>query len=125
MSQDPPVPHLEPVVAKLRAEVEELRARDTDRAPPPERFPMLLTIGLGDALDAVERVVVWAQNGKHRGKKWESQTPEHQQGKLLRHLGSGMLGETVDEDTGEHPFAHVAARALMLLGLVLKTQRVR
>lgn len=113
MSQDPPVPHLE-------AELLRLRARDTDRVPPPERFPMLLAIGLGDALDAVERVVVWAQNGKHQGKKWESQTVEHQQGKLLRHLGCGLVGDVADEDTGEHPFAHVAARALMLLGLILK-----
>jgi len=108
------------MVDLLEEEIRALRARDTDRAPPPDRFPMLLSIGLGDALDAVERVVVWAQKGKHRGKKWETQSVEHQTGKLLRHLGSGTLGELSDEDTGEHPFAHVAARALMLLGLVLK-----
>lgn len=120
MSKDPPRPHLADEVERLTAENQALRARDTDPAPAIERFPTLLAIGLGDALDAVERVTAWAQTGKHPGQKWATQTVEHQAGKLVRHLGSGLVGETVDEDTGEHPFAHVVARALMLLGLVLR-----
>ena len=86
----------------------------------PERWPTLEAIGLGEALDAVERVTAWAQRGKHPGPKWAGQTMEHQTAKLLGHLSRAMKGETADEDTGEHPFAHVAARALMLLGLALK-----
>lgn len=100
------------------------KERDTDPAPGPEheppRFPTTVGIGLGEALDAVERVTTWAQQGKHQGAKWSTQTEEHQVGKMLGHLARGMKGETVDEDTGEHPYAHVAARALMLLGLVLQ-----
>lgn len=99
---------------------------DTDPAPapPPERWPTLTSIGLGDALDAVERVTAWAQRGKHPGPKWASQTVAHQAAKLVGHLGRGLAGELADEDTGEHPFAHVAARALMLLGLVSKREPV-
>lgn len=93
---------------------------DTDPAPAPERWPTLLSIGLGDALDAIERVAAWAQQGKHPGPKWASQTVAHQASKLVGHLGRGLAGELADEDTGEHPFAHVGARALMLLGLVLR-----
>lgn len=90
---------------------------------PTTRWPTLEAIGLGDALDAVERVTAWAQRGKHPGPKWATQTEWHQQAKLLGHLAAGMKGTAVDEDTGEHPFAHVAARALMLLGLALKARR--
>lgn len=89
---------------------------------PTERWPTLVAIGLGDALDAVERVTAWAQQGKHPGPKWASQTTEHQVAKLLGHLSRAMKGETADEDTGEHPYAHVAARALMLLGLIQRKQ---
>jgi hypothetical protein len=97
------------------------RIRDTEPAPapPPERWPTLVAIGLGDALDSIERVTAWAQNGKHKGAKWSTQTQEHQIGKLLGHIAKAMKGEQVDEDTGEHPYAHVAARSLMLLGLAL------
>ncbi len=85
-----------------------------------QRWPTLAAIGLAEALDAVERVARWAQEGKHPGPKWATQTTEHQAGKLVKHLGYGLCGDTQDEDTGEHPYAHAAARALMLLGLVLK-----
>ncbi len=93
--------------------------RDTQPSPPVERWPTLVSIGLGDALDSLERVTTWAQKGKHRGKKWSGQDQQHQVGKLLGHLSAGLKGQLKDEDTGEHPYAHVAARALMLLGLVL------
>lgn len=97
------------------------RARDTEPPPPDlSRWPTLAAIGLGDALDAMERVTTWAQQGKHRGKKWETQTKDHQIGKLLGHLAAGMKGEQVDEETGEHPYAHTAVRALMLLGIALQ-----
>jgi hypothetical protein len=101
--------------------LEQHLVHDTDPAPAPSRWPTLEAIGLGDALDAVERVCAWAQRGKHLGTKWSRQTVDHQATKLCGHLCRGLYGkETADEDTGEHPFAHVAARALMLLGLVLK-----
>lgn len=92
----------------------------TGALTPTERWPTLLAIGLGDALDAVERVAAWAQRGKHPGPVWASQTTEHQTGKLLGHIARAMKGETRDEETGEPPYAHVAARALMLVGLALR-----
>ena len=96
-------------------------AHDTDPAPgPDDPYPTLHTIGLGPALEAVERVCAWANRGKHAGPKWAAQTVSHQSAKMMKHAGAGLCGQTEDEDTGEHPFAHVAARALMLLGLVLK-----
>jgi len=87
---------------------------------PSERWPTLRAIGLADALDAVERVTAWAQQGKHPGPKWAGQSVPHQIAKMLGHLAAGMKGVTADEDTGEHPYAHVAARCLMMLGLVLR-----
>ncbi len=97
------------------------RDRDTDPGClVPERWPTLVSIGLGESIDAIERVCSWAQAGKHRGEKWSTQSAEHQVGKLLGHLAAGMKGQTVDEETGEHPYAHVAARCLMLLGLALR-----
>ncbi len=104
-----------------------LRTRDTDPAPPehePERYPTLHAIGLTEALDAVERVAAWAQRGKHPGGEWSTQTVSHQLAKMLGHVARGMKGEAADEDTGEHPYAHVAARALMLVGLVLREAEV-
>lgn len=89
-----------------------------------DRYPTLHAIGLGPSLAAVERVAAWAQRGKHPGPKWATQTIMHQVGKLLGHMRNGMLGESVDEDTGEHPYAHVAARALMLLGLALQKPEI-
>ena len=94
---------------------------DTDPAPGiDDPYPTIHAIGLGPALEAVERVCAWAGRGKHPGKKWATQTVSHQSAKMMKHAGAGLCGETADEDTGEHPFAHVAARSLMLLGLVLK-----
>lgn len=41
---------------------------------------------------------------------------------LLRHTARWLEGEEVDVNSGLHPLAHVAARALMLLQLILTEQ---
>ncbi len=76
------------------------------------------TIGLGEALAEVDRVIAFNQS-KHPGSKWKTQTVKHHCGKLLKHLGAAQTGERFDPDTKRNALAHVVARALMALGLEL------
>lgn len=76
-----------------------------------------------EALAAVERVLA------HRAEavaevpgqeRWRSTTVDHQTAKVLSHAAEASLGTTTDVDTGEHPLAHAAARALLGLALAIK-----
>ena len=73
-----------------------------------------------EALAAVERVLA------HRAaavaevpgqERWRKTTIDHQTAKALSHAAEAALGTTEDRDTGEHPLAHAAARALLGLAL--------
>ncbi len=44
---------------------------------------------------------------------------------LSRHLAAARLGELADEDSGEHPLAHVVARGLIALELTLREVKER
>lgn len=77
-----------------------------------------------EAIAAVERVlahragVVSEVPGQER---WRSTSVGHQTRKALSHAGEAYMGVEADRDTGEHPLAHAAARAL--LGLALHLQK--
>lgn len=76
-----------------------------------------------EAIEAVERVlahragVVSEVPGQER---WRSTTVTHQCVKTLSHAEEAINGVEADRDTGEHPLAHAAARALLGLALALK-----
>lgn len=76
-----------------------------------------------EAIAAVERVlahragVVSEVPGQER---WRSTTVKHQAGKAESHAMEALCGVEADRDTGEHPLAHAAARALLGLALALK-----
>lgn len=78
-----------------------------------------------EAIAAVERVlahragVVSEVPGQER---WRQTTVEHQLRKVVSHAAEVQAGATVDRDTGLHPAAHVAARALLACALALQTQ---
>ena len=79
-----------------------------------------------EALAAVERVlahragVVSEVPGKER---WRSTTVIHQALKAESHAVEAYMGVTADRDSGEHPLAHAAARALLGLALALQQQK--
>lgn len=91
--------------------------------PPPPMLPAVSRIP-PEALAAVERVlahragVVAEVVGQER---WRQTTPQHQATKCATHASECLRGVVSDRDTGEHPLAHAAARAL--LGLALYLQR--
>jgi hypothetical protein len=82
------------------------------------------TIGLGEALAEVDRVIAGSQK-KHPSSKWRTYSSKHHQGKLLRHLGSWLAGEKNDAESGCSHLAHLAARALMLAGIVIEEDKRR
>lgn len=76
-----------------------------------------------EALAAVERALA------HRAaavaevpgsERWRSTTVKHQAGKAESHALEALMGVEADRDTGEHPLAHAAARALLGLALALQ-----
>lgn len=77
-----------------------------------------------EALAAVERVLAFraAAVSEVPGKeRWRSTTPQHQAAKAASHALEAYEGTEADHETGEHPLAHAAARAL--IGLALALQR--
>lgn len=73
-----------------------------------------------DALLAILRVMAsGASTYGDRG--WEAGRPvSRDYGALLRHLWAWWSGEERDGHSGEHPLAHVAARAIIMLALSLR-----
>ena len=78
-----------------------------------------------EALAAVERVLAFRADAVAEvpgQERWRSTTVEHQLSKVISHAAEVQAGATVDRDTGLHPAAHVAARALLACALALQTQ---
>lgn len=81
-----------------------------------------------EALAAVERVlafraaVVAEVPGQER---WRATTVNHQARKAVSHAIEATGGLAADHETGEHPLAHSAARALLGLALALEDSDVR
>lgn len=82
------------------------------------------TIGLEGALAEVDEVIR-ASQGKHPQQKWRTYSAKTHQGKLLGHVGKFLIGERNDQDTKRHHLAHMAARALMMLAIVLEEDKRR
>lgn len=85
--------------------------------PPVSRIPH-------EAIAAVERVLASRADAVAEvpgSERWRSTTVTHQCVKTLSHAEEAINGVEADRDTGEHPLAHAAARAL--LGLALALQR--
>jgi hypothetical protein len=91
---------------------------DTEPAPGPSRWPTLEEIGLTEALDAIEAVAA-ANQGKHPGCKWKTETIAHEDAKCIKHLGTAQCGAPIDNDSGLPARAHATLRLLMALGLEL------
>lgn len=76
-----------------------------------------------EALDAVERVLAHRAEvvGEIIGReRWRQTTVAHQALKTESHAVEAYMGVEADRDTGEHPLAHAAARALLGLALALQ-----
>lgn len=87
------------------------------RVAPASRIPP-------EALAAVERVLAHraaAVSEVPGQERWRQTTPQHQAAKAASHALEAYEGTEADHETGEHPLAHAAARAL--LGLALALQR--
>ncbi len=80
------------------------------------------TIGLAPVLAEVD-VVIALNRGKHPQSAWREKTPEHQLGKMHKHLGNALAGHWLDAETGRPHLAHAAARFLMFFGLQLDKQK--
>ena len=81
--------------------------------------PTFASLGLTPALFEVLAVLA-ASDGKHPHSDWSARTVEHHAEKLDGHLDRWLAGERVDGESGRRALAHVAARALMALGVELK-----
>ncbi len=76
-----------------------------------------------EALAAVERVLAFRADAVAEvpgQERWRSTTVEHQLAKVISHAAEVQAGATADHDTGVHPAAHVAARALLMCALALQ-----
>jgi hypothetical protein len=82
------------------------------------------TIGLGEALAEVDRVIGGSQS-KHPNQRWRTYSAKHHQGKMLGHVGKFLTGERNDQESGLPHLAHMAARALMLLAIALEEDKHR
>jgi len=84
--------------------------------------PTFASLGLTPALFEVLAVLA-ASDGKHPHSDWSARTVEHHAAKLEGHFERWQAGERIDggiDGTGRRALAHVAARALMALGVELK-----
>lgn len=82
----------------------------------PSRIP-------AEAIAAVERVLAFRAEAVAEApgsERWRSTTVTHQCVKTLSHAEEAINGVEADRDTGEHPLAHAAARALLGLALALR-----
>jgi hypothetical protein len=76
-----------------------------------------------EALAEVERILAHraASVAETPGsERWRSTTVEHQARKAESHAMEALCGVVADVDTGAHPLAHAAARALLGLALALR-----
>lgn len=79
-----------------------------------------------EALAAVERVLAFraaAVDEVPGQERWRSTTVEHQAAKAGSHSLEAIQGTEADHETGEHPLAHAAARALLGLALALRDKQ--
>lgn len=86
--------------------------------PKPSRIPP-------EALAAVERVLAFraaAVSEVPGQERWRQTTPQHQASKAASHALEAYEGTGADHETGEHPLAHAAARALLGLALALRKE---
>lgn len=77
------------------------------------------------ALAAVERVLAHraaAVSEVPGQERWRQTTPQHQAAKAASHALEAYEGTEADHETGEHPLAHAAARALLGLALALRKE---
>lgn len=85
------------------------------------------TIGLAEALGEVDAVIA-ANQSKHQGKKWLTQTALYHLGKHQSHLGRALSGEWLDNGaggSGRPHLAHSIARLAMFFSLELKERERR
>lgn len=92
----------------------------TERPPAAERWPTLCSMGVEEALDAVERVASFNRNGKYPDDPWRHKTVIHHDAKGLWHHARAQVGERLDHETNEPHRAHAILRFLMSLGLELQ-----
>lgn len=95
---------------------------DTDPAEPVAAAPRIPT----EALAAVERVLAFraaAVSEVPGHERWRQTTPQHQAAKAASHALEAYEGTEADHETGEHPLAHAAARALLGLALALNRKQ--
>lgn len=79
-----------------------------------------------EALAAVERVLAFRAQAVAEvpgQERWRSTSVEHQASKAASHALEAYQGVTEDHETGEHPLAHAAARALLGLALALRDRQ--
>ncbi len=82
------------------------------------------TIGLGEALAEVDRVIA-SNQGKHPQSKWKTYTVTHHLSKAIGHAAKFLGGERKDPESRRHAMAHTVARGLMALALELEEERRR
>jgi hypothetical protein len=80
------------------------------------------TIGLGEALAEVDRVIA-ANQGKHPRSKWRTYSVTHHLAKAIGHAAKFIGGERLDPESRRHAMAHTVARGLMALALELENER--
>lgn len=82
---------------------------------PTNPYPTLHAIGLGDQLEAMERVVLHGQQGKHGGLVPVDRTADYHYAKADGHMvqAGPRYGERDVHDTGERHLVLAAIRLLM------------
>lgn len=88
-----------------------------------DALPVLVSIGLLDALKEVEGVLAWNETEKHPNAKWKSKTISYHDAKAVSHLNWSQCGVMNDYETLKSHRAHAACRLLMSLALELKADK--
>jgi hypothetical protein len=84
-----------------------------------DKYPTLHALGLGEALDEMERLCALGQAGKYKGKALNP-SQFHHLSRALAHLRGFRCGErVVDEETQMPVLVNVATRFLMMLATSL------
>lgn len=81
-------------------------------------YPILHQIGLGSALDALERLAAKGAE-KYPGNDWRERGTDEHLAHAACHLDYAENPEVLDDETGEPHAVHFALRALMALGCVI------